>query len=279
MNLFLEVLDKRPDGYHEIETVMQTIDLCDEVELKDAKAISIRVSPSVAPEDNSNLCWRAADLISQEYCDGRGVSIKLKKKIPVFAGLGGGSSNAAAVLRGLNEMWELGLGIEDLAGLAVRLGADVPFFLCGGTAVCRGIGEEITPVESSYVPYFVLVCPPVESSTAGIYKRVRIPAEKKNSNAILDKIGSGDLPGIGATLFNRLQEPACEVHPEIEDLLDIMREYPFLGVMMSGSGSSVFGLAANKDDADEIAKELRGRLTPEFKIIATAGFNFNKQGK
>ncbi|MHC4224837.1 MAG: 4-(cytidine 5'-diphospho)-2-C-methyl-D-erythritol kinase, partial [Planctomycetota bacterium] len=163
LNLCLEVLGRRPDGYHEIDSVFAAIDLCDTVRLERSDAIRLTVHGEAAPEDDTNLAWRAAEAL------GVGASISLEKRIPAGAGLGGGSSDAAAVLLGLDRLYGLGTGRERLLEIALGLGADVPFFLTGGTARCRGVGERVEPLPPAPGRRYLLVIPALVTSTQDVY--------------------------------------------------------------------------------------------------------------
>ncbi|MHC4339573.1 MAG: 4-(cytidine 5'-diphospho)-2-C-methyl-D-erythritol kinase, partial [Planctomycetota bacterium] len=162
LNLCLEVLGRRPDGYHEIDSVFAAIDLCDTVRLERSDAIRLTVHGEAAPEDDTNLAWRAAEAL------GVGASISLEKRIPAGAGLGGGSSDAAAVLLGLDRLYGLGTGRERLLEIALGLGADVPFFLTGGTARCRGVGERVEPLPPAPGRRYLLVIPALVTSTQDV---------------------------------------------------------------------------------------------------------------
>lgn len=267
INLFLEITSKRPDGYHNIETVMQEIGLADEIELRESSALSLEISGADLPADNTNLCWKAAEAIINKFEPGKSVAISLKKNIPAGAGLGGGSSDAAAVIKGLNEMWHLTDNLDDLVGLAAGIGADVPFFLYGKTALCRGIGEIITPIKDACKRRYVLACPQVHSATASVYKHLSLTLETFSSEKILGHIKQNDTNGIGKNLFNRLQKPAFKLYPEIKSLYDTMRGHDFAGVLMSGSGSAVFGLLQDGGDADALAEKLKNEVPPETRFF------------
>jgi 4-diphosphocytidyl-2-C-methyl-D-erythritol kinase len=235
LNLWLEVLGRRPDGYHEIDSFLAEIDLADTVRLDKATEISLHVEGSPAPADESNLAWRAAAAL------GVGARIHLVKRIPAGAGLGGGSSDAAAVLKGLAALYGLTLPEGRLAALAVSLGADVPFFLHGGTARCRGIGERVEPQEGGGGRRFLLAVPEVNMSTAAVYAALPagLTGERQNANVFARRYFGKTGPG-RAFHFNRLQAAAEGLEPRLREVrlkAESLWGTPFT---MSGSGSSYF---------------------------------------
>jgi 4-diphosphocytidyl-2-C-methyl-D-erythritol kinase len=251
LNLTLEILGRRPDGYHELRSVVQTVSLWDEVVLQPA-AGPARVScnwPEL--ETPGNLCLRAAELLAAEAGVAGGVHIELTKRIPVGAGLGGGSGNAAAVLIGLNELWELALPVEALGTLATQLGADVPFFLTGGAALLEGIGERITPVDSTAGWVFVLVqgSRPVSTAAAyAAYDRRPVPY-RTNHEQFLRCLRNNDVDNAARMFDNVLEPAAVAVCPEIAELKNALLCQGALGAAMTGSGSAVFGAFRSEDQA------------------------------
>jgi len=243
LNLFLEVLDRREDGYHEIDSVFAEIDLCDRVRVKKAKRTTITVKGGDAPQDETNLAWRAADAL------GVGAEITLEKNIPAGAGLGGGSSNAACVLLALDALYDLELTEERLLGLATGLGADVPFFLQGGTARCRGIGERVEPLENPPRKRFVVVVPPQRSATPAVYRALGPGLTKNRENARVF-VQKYCLEAVSETApyFNRLQTTAERLEPGLIEVRRRAEELYGLPFTMSGTGSSYFA---------ELREELR----------------------
>ncbi|MFC1806426.1 4-(cytidine 5'-diphospho)-2-C-methyl-D-erythritol kinase [Planctomycetota bacterium] len=247
LNLFLEVVRRREDGYHELDTVMQAVDLVDELAIRprdDAELRLVCSDPSL-PTDERNLALRAALALREATGGSLGADLRLTKRIPQQAGLGGGSSDAAGALAGLNEAWGTGLDAEDLARLAAQVGSDVAFFLTGGTARCSGRGEVVEPLRSAGEWVYVLVCPEVSVATRAAYEKLRFPLTPvgRNSTMTACRLVEGDVEGLGAALFNRLEGPAFEIHPA---LFDAKRRLEgtglFAGVAMTGSGSALFGL-------------------------------------
>lgn len=265
INLFLEVLGRRPDGFHEIETVMQAVDLADRLEFwrRPGGGMTISISGGEAPADESNLALRAARLLAAESGAGRagGAHIHIEKRVPVGGGMGGGSSDAAAALRGLNRLWGLRAGADDLGRLAARLGSDVNFFLRGGLAVCRGRGEIVEPLPGAVRAGFLLHFPGTGTSTREVYSRLRFPLtdSRRSYTALLEGLFREDLAAAGRDLFNRLEAPAFEVCPQLADAKRTLKESLPFGALLSGSGSTIFGLAA-PGDLDGLARSLSEKL-------------------
>jgi 4-diphosphocytidyl-2-C-methyl-D-erythritol kinase len=270
LNLFFEVLAKRADGYHEIETLMCPIDLCDtlwfqsvsgdaiEFECRRASAADGPMSPGSheAPAGPDNLVVRAIELVRRRanVCDGARVS--LVKRIPVAAGLGGGSSDAAAALVAANEGWQLGRSLGELAEWAAELGSDVPFFLADGPAICRGRGERVEPVAGLGGLWFVVVFPPEGLSTAAVYGACRPAEQARQVQPLLDALQQGDLQQTGRQLWNRLESAAETLSPWVKRLRQEFGEHDCLGHEMSGSGSSYFGIYRHARHARRSARRL-----------------------
>jgi len=257
VNLTLEVLGRRADGYHEIATVMQTIDLADRLTLEDAEGLELRTTAPGVPSDSTNLALRAAAALREAAGIERGVRIGLDKRIPVAAGLGGGSTDAAAVLVGLNRLWRLRWPRERLDRVAVALGMDVPFFLRGGTALGTGRGEQLKAVSGPGLA-LVLVNPGVGASTAEIYGRVTPPmySAGDHSRALLAALESRRRGHIAEHLYNGLEAAVGPIQRHIARMKAALLAAGALGAAMSGSGPTVFGLARSW----EHARQLRARL-------------------
>lgn len=262
LNLFLEVLGKRPDGYHELATLLVAIDLADDLAFAPADGVDIALTcddPGLTTGPD-NLILRAARRLREETGSTAGAAIRLTKRIPWAAGLGGGSSDAAAALVGLNELWKLGLSVAELARIGAGLGSDVPFFLGGPAAWCTGRGEVIAPVEPGPSLDFVLVKPAEGLSTADVYRRLKVPAEPRDGAAAKRALAAGDIDGLGAALFNRLQEPAFELSPAAADWHRRLTECGTAGALLTGSGSALFALCRNPQEARRVHDDLsRGR--------------------
>jgi 4-diphosphocytidyl-2-C-methyl-D-erythritol kinase len=246
LNLFLEVLGRRPDGYHEIESLMVAVSLYDTLTFTDDPLgeISLRCNDPALPVGSDNLVVKAAERLRASADSLRGARIVLDKAIPAQAGLGGGSSDAAATLVALDRLWELQTPPERLDALAGEIGSDVAFFTHAPAAVCRGRGEQAESVPLKEVYHFVLVCPPVGMSTADVYRQVVPPERPRPIGPIVEALAYGGSTELGRSLFNRLQPIAEAIKPELTRVRDALASLGSLldGSMMSGSGSAYYGL-------------------------------------
>jgi len=257
VNLALEVLSKRADGYHELATVLQTVDLSDRLVLEDAEEVELRTSSPAIPVDTTNLAVKAALALREAAGVSRGVRITLEKLIPVAAGLGGGSADAAAVLLGLNRLWGLRWPAGRLAEVAVTLGMDVPFFLRGGVALATGRGERLTPLAGSGLA-LVLVSPRIAASTAEVYGRVTpaMYSDGARTRALVAALRSRRPTRIAASLYNGLEAAVVGAFPQVGQMEAALLAAGALGAAMSGSGPTVFGVARSW----EHARQIQGRV-------------------
>ena len=278
INLMLDVLRRRDDGYHELETVMTMVDLADRLELTELAEDRVElVSPSPAiPLDERNLAHQAARLVKERFGVTRGVRIALDKRVPVSAGLAGGSSDAAAVLRALNRMWRLGLKGEELEALGAELGSDVPYCVRGGTVLARGRGEILESLPSPPPCWVVLAKPPVSVSTADVFSRLNLEEIEDHPSAgrLIDALARRSFPDICRGLGNVLEHVTLRLHPEIRQIKACMEKMGADGVLMSGSGPTVFGLVAREAKAIRIANGLRGfcREVYAVRLLAEPAF-------
>ena len=259
VNLFLEILGEQ-GGFHRIVTVMQTISLCDSLEIESAPEGQLELSvegPFRVPVED-NLVLRAARLLWSFSNVRGGARISLVKRIPVGAGLGGGSSDAAGALLGLNSLWNLALSAPRLLACAAALGSDVPFFIHGGCSLCTGRGESVHPLKPVELD-LVLVMPKVHVSTAVVYRNARHEGPKTPEGPMLKALEAGDREKVKKCLFNRLQETTVQIAPEVKCALDALREERLSDVLQSGSGGAVFGLAGSAEDSRLIAGNLAER--------------------
>ena len=260
LNLFLEILGKRADGYHDLESLMVTVDLHDTLTFIDdpSGSITLTCDDPTLPTGLDNLIVRAAERLKAASGADRGALIDLKKVIPTRAGLAGGSSDAAATLIGLDRLWDLKTPSEMLDALAAGVGSDVAFFRQGPVAVCRGRGEIVEPWPIFEPMHFVLVCPPVGVSTAAVYRNVVLPEAPKGVGRALEALEAGDLPALGRSLFNRLQPVAERLEPSLGTVGAALAGLgsSLDGWLMSGSGSAYFGLASDRDAAEDAARRL-----------------------
>jgi 4-diphosphocytidyl-2-C-methyl-D-erythritol kinase len=272
INLYLEVGPPRPDGYHPVRTVLQTVEMCDllEVEVTEGGEGLQLVVDGDAPAGDDNLCHRAAAVFLAATGMRMGINIKLSKRIPRAAGLGGGSSDAAAVLRILNFITGEAMNREELMRTAASLGMDVPFFLVGGTALGEGRGERITPLPQAPPLPVLLINPGAALATGEVYRRFDIsggddpPAQGPGS--LIAALPAGDAGVISPLLHNSLQRAACELMPEVSTLLE--RAAEATGALVSGSGPTIFVLAGSDKEAGFLEEEMR-RHAP---IVVRTGF-------
>ena len=252
INLGLDVLGKREDGYHDVRMIMQTIHLYDRVEIKKTKSPAIRVETNLyyLPVNEDNLVYRAAKLMKEEFQIKEGVHIILQKYIPVAAGLAGGSSDAAAVMVGMNRIFQLGLKQEKLMELGLKLGADVPFCIMRGTALAEGIGEILTPLPPMPKCPVLIAKPPVAVSTKFVYENLKLTDATKHPDidAVADAIKNKDLKAVAANMGNILETVTIPHNPVIAEIKKVMKVNGALNAMMSGSGPTVFGLFQSEKD-------------------------------
>lgn len=247
INLSLDVLGKRTDGYHEVNMIMQEVDLYDEIiltERKDREGIQILTDCEYIPKNSGNIAYRAANLLMKRYSIPWGLDIYIDKHIPVAAGLAGGSSNAAAVLLGLNQLWQLKLTKQQLMELGITIGADVPFCIMGGAAIAQGIGEKLTAIDGLRNVWMVLSKPSISVSTAEVYGSLDLSKIEKRPDMpkILKAVKERDLYTLSQSMVNVLETVTEQKHPSIRELKRKMIAYQALGSMMSGSGPTVFGV-------------------------------------
>ncbi len=260
INLTLDILGKRHDGYHEVAMVMQAIELHDTLELtKTAGEIKLAIDVPGLEADASNLAWRAAALIIKEGNIKGGVSIKLTKRIPIAAGLAGGSADAAAVLKGMNELYELNLDADKLCELGAKLGSDIPFCLSGGTMLAEGRGEVLKRLPDFPETWVVLAKPPIAVSTAWAYKNYDAQGADKHpdNNKIQQEIAQHNRKGAADLLCNVLESVTIKKYDVISRYKKMMLEQGAIASMMSGSGPTVFGLTDDQQTAEKIAEYLR----------------------
>lgn len=260
INLSLDVLGRRDDGYHNVEMVMTTIDLYDRIELHSLNEDKIKVSlwSRYVPNDERNLAYKAAALLRSKYHISQGVHIKIEKNIPVSAGLGGGSSNAAAVLRGLNKLWKLNLSMEELALLGSAIGSDVPFCVYGKTAIARGRGEIIEKLPSPPTCWVVLAKPALGVSSRTIFHKYIHEERPRTSQPIIQALEEKNFLKLCQSINNVLEHVTFESYPQVRQMKDKMVKYGASGVLMSGSGPTIYGLVQHHGKAKRIYNGMRG---------------------
>lgn len=268
INLTLDVLAKRPDGYHEVEMVMTTVDLADRIDLRllSTPEIKLECSASFVPDDHRNHAFKAARLLQERYGVKKGVSLYIDKQIPVAAGLAGGSSDAAATLRGLNQLWELGLTLDELAEIGAEIGSDVPFCVYGGTALATGRGEKIRHVPSPAPCWVVLAKPPIGVSTADVYGNLKVEEIQRHPSAelMLQALQQQDFVLMCRALGNVLEEVTLPRYPQVRQIKQLMEESGADGVLMSGSGPTVYALVQKEAKVHRIYNALRGFVKDVF---------------
>ncbi|GAE31741.1 4-(cytidine 5'-diphospho)-2-C-methyl-D-erythritol kinase [Alkalihalobacillus hemicellulosilyticus] len=261
INLSLDAVKKREDGYHEVEMIMTMVDLADRIDLTltESGNIKVEVSEGFVPNDHRNLAYKAAELLKERFDVRLGVDIYITKCIPVAAGLAGGSSDAAATLKGLNRLWKLGLSLDELAELGAEIGSDVSFCVYGGTALATGRGEVIQSIPSPPSCWVILAKPPIGVSTADVYKRLDLRhVEHAPTTEMLKAIEQQDFKAICHNLHNVLESVTLDLYPEVRRIKEQMARFGADGVLMSGSGPTVFGLVEHESRMHRIYNGLRG---------------------
>lgn len=259
INLSLDVTGKRKDGYHLLEMVMQALELHDDVVLeKIPQGILVQCSKPYVPSDRRNIAYKAAELMRDTYGIGEGVSIRIEKRIPVAAGLAGGSTDAAAVIHGMNRLFHLGLTLEEMMGLGLSIGADVPYCLVGGTALVSGIGERVRPLPSFAGHPVVLVKPPFGLSTKEIYGGFDLTLVKRHveTEQLLQAMEGGDLREMSTHMRNLLENVVLRKHRVLKSLKETLLRRGAVAALMSGSGPTVYGLFEDMETAANAAKAM-----------------------
>jgi 4-diphosphocytidyl-2-C-methyl-D-erythritol kinase len=271
INLFLDVLNKRPDGYHNIFSIMQSVDLCDDLKIsvckkKNGGQVHLICSDFDLPTGESNLVVKAASFLLREFKRDENINIVLFKRIPVGAGLAGGSSDCAATLHGINKLLDLQIPFAELLEIGKSFGADVPFCLTGGTALTEGIGEIITPLAQHPDCFIVIACPRIHVSTSKIFNKITPENYKSINNEQREKIinNFSSFPRIAKSLFNFFTPITAGQHPEIYDIMSKFRNMGAVGTEMSGTGSSVFAYFENKDIAVEACDIMKRSVNKIF---------------
>lgn len=261
INLGLDVLGKREDGYHDVRMIMQTIHLYDRVEIKKTRSPHIHVETNLyyLPVNEDNLVYRAAKLMKDEFQIKEGVRIVLQKFIPVAAGLAGGSSDAAAVLVGMNRIFNLGLKQSKLMELGLKIGADVPFCIMRGTALAEGIGEKLTALPPMPKCPVLIAKPAISVSTKAVYEGLKLydGMEHPDIDGVMEGIQQKDLKGVASHMGNILETVTIPMYPVIKDIKKLMMDNGALNAMMSGSGPTVFGLFEDRQSAKRAAQKIK----------------------
>ncbi|KFO66717.1 hypothetical protein ER57_15530 [Smithella sp. SCADC] len=266
INIFLRVLNKRADGYHNIFSLMQKVALCDELIFSPRpKGIVLHCPGTNLPANNENLVVRAARAIF-DYCKySGGVEITLHKKIPVTAGLGGGSSDAATTLMALNKICSFKLKKNELIKIGAKIGADVPFFIFGKSALASGIGDDLKHLRNLPPINFLLIKPPLELSTKMVYENLNLRLTRgKNNYSISRSLVLGDIVHV---LHNDLESVSLQIYPELADLKKMLLRHGALGALMSGSGPTVFGIFRNGKEAKQALEVIEKELSDQYLLF------------
>lgn len=279
INLGLDVIRRREDGYHEVRMIMQTIQMYDQLEMekKTTPGIDLTTNLSYIPVNENNLVYKAAKLLMDQYHIKEGVSIDLNKFIPVAAGMAGGSSDAAATLVGMNKLFHLGLSREDLMEIGVKIGADVPYCIMIGTALSEGIGEKLTPLSPMPPCYILIGKPGISVSTKFVYTNLKLNEHTKHPDidGMLQALKQQDLRGITDRTENVLESVTVPAYPVIEEIKNHMKEHGALNALMSGSGPTVFGIFDDKKKAEFACEKLKESGLTRQTFLTTA---FNNGG-
>ncbi len=281
INLSLDVVRRRKDGYHEVRMVMQTVDLYDELTIRKREEPGIKITTNAAdiPVNEDNLIYKAAKMMIQSYEIQQGIDIYLEKVIPVAAGMAGGSTDAAAAFAGINELFELQVPKEELMKMAVKIGADVPYCILGGTALSEGIGEILTPLPDPPQCCLVIAKPDIYVSTKYVYENLRANELKHHPDidAMVTSIKDKNLKKMAQLMENVLEKVTVSEYPIIEEIKDTMKRCGALNALMSGSGPTVFGIFESRENADKAkAVIVQNNLAKQTFVSA---FSYNNQNE
>ena len=265
INLALDVTGKRPDGYHDIRTVMQSVALKDTLSMRKLFTPQIKICTNLKwlPVDERNLVYKAAKVLFDKFQPEDGIFIEIDKQIPVSAGLGGGSADCAAALCGISKLFNFPISQNELLEIGKSLGADIPFCIIKGTALAEGIGEILTPLPPCPDCFIVIAKPPLCISTADVFRQFKMEnvAQRPNIDNMIEGISDSDIGKVAGNLCNVLESVTAKEFPIIGKIKDIMNESGAIGSLMSGSGPSVFGLFANKQTAYNSLSRLKNDLS------------------
>ncbi len=269
INLYLDVIVKRADGYHELRMIMQSISLFDDINISKADVdIEVKCKAGYVPQGEKNIAYRAAKLMIEHFGLKEGVRISINKRIPVAAGLAGGSTDAAAVMKGINDLFGIKADNQLLAQLGKQIGADVPFCIMGGTAIAEGIGEVLTTLKPFSGVDIVLIKPDFGVSTAYVFKKYseHYISIRPDINRLIKAMQERNLSDVGSYLFNSLEKVTAEEYSVVKDIKTILNQNGAIGSLMSGSGPSVFGIFDNKSKAQQAFKVLKQKFRNTYLV-------------
>ncbi len=273
INISLDVIRKREDGYHDLSMIMQTVNLFDKVNLKKThrEGIVLKTNLSFLPVDERNLVYKVIQYMKETYHIKEGIFADLFKVIPIAAGLAGGSADAAAAIKGINLLFRLNLSLDEMIQIGKRFGADIPYCLIEGTVLAEGIGDEMILLDPFPECYVVIAKPNMSVSTANVFGNLKLEEVKARPNnpLLIEAISSGDLKTIAGNLCNVLEAVTIKEHPYIQFVKDKLMDFGALGAIMSGSGSAVFGLFEEKEQALHASTELKNKEIVKFAYTTT----------
>lgn len=280
INLGLDVLGKRENGYHDVRMVMQTITLHDKVKITKIEADRVEVTTNLyyLPNNENNIAYKAAMMLKEEFGITQGVRIRLDKQIPVAAGLAGGSANAAAVLKGMNRLFNLRLSQKELMERGVKLGADVPYCILQGTVLAEGIGEKLTALAPMPKCHILIAKPPISVSTKKVYEALDSKAivQHPNIDGVIGGLEFNSIEGVAQNMGNVLEQVTINEYPVVQELKEIMMSQGALNAMMSGSGPTVFGIFKKEADAKNAMKMI-GEKRLSKQVYLTRAFNITRR--
>lgn len=281
VNLGLDVIRRREDGYHEVRMIMQTVDICDVLTFtrQERPGIVVTTDKEELPGDESNLIYKAARLVTETCSVREGIKIELQKRIPMAAGMAGGSTDAAAVFHGMNEMFGLGMDEDEMCALGVKIGADIPYCVKGGTALAEGIGEILTKLPDAPACVVLVAKPDIDVSTKYVYENLH--AESLEYHPDIDgmraAIEEGDLRGMAERMGNVLETVTVNAYPVIREIKEVMKKSGAWNALMSGSGPTVFGIFGEEEKARKAYNEIaQANLAGQLFLTGWAGRNARK---
>ncbi len=273
INLALDVVRRRDDGYHEVRMIMQTVNLYDTITFRKTEdpAIVLRSDVDEIPTGPTNLIYKVAALLKAKYNINEGVDIRLQKVIPVAAGMAGGSTDAAAAFVGMNRLFSLGLSEKEMMEMAVLIGADVPYCICGGTVLAEGIGEILTPLPKAPDCFVVIAKPDIQVSTAYVYQNLHVAQLEQHPDidGMIDEINQNNLEGVAKQMENVLETVTIPKHPIIEEIKEELRKKGAIQAMMSGSGPTVFAIFREEDKAKEACLHIQNAALAKQCFVTT----------
>lgn len=270
VNLTLDVTKRLENGYHEVDMIMHQIDLYDVIKMNKNSVGKVRLQNSVKylPTDKTNIAFKAAMIIRERYKLLEGIDIYIEKNIPVSAGMAGGSTDAASVIKGMNKLFDLNMSVDVMLEIALEIGADVPFCILGGCYNARGIGEKLTPIDSKLDTWMLVAKPNIGVSTKDVYKALDVDKIENHPNTLLMQkaVEEGSSYKVVENLRNVLEDVTTKMHPIIYDIKSRMMEYGALGEMMSGSGPTVFGLFKSKEKATRACENMKKKYPQSYVV-------------